>query len=213
MLTLPFVPTRDSQLANGIALALGAGATVLAVWYTLGTELEAVTSVSVTLGTLIVGHWLQLVFAVVRLGGQWPRLQAWNLALQAAPPVAIGTPLGLVYAWNPYTVASIFGVALLWPFMAQSILAKQSNAWPETSIGRTMLRVDLHPIKAAAFILVTLLLGGGALALLWTPATTDNWQWHGLWHVLAAATATFVIWNSPAPLASDALYVVVPGAF
>jgi hypothetical protein len=204
VLTLPFVPTRDSQLANGVALALGAGATVTAVWFTLETDLEPVTSVAVTLGTLLLGHWLQLVFAVARLGDEWRRAQAWNLVLQAVPPVAIGVPLGLVYAWNPYTVASIFGVALLWPFMLQSILAKQSGAWPDTSLGRTARRIDLHPFKAATFILVTLLLGASALTLLWTPETTNDWQWHGLWHVLAAATATFVVWNSPAPFTAYA---------
>lgn len=199
VLTLPFKPTRDSRLANGIALALGAGATVAAVWFTLETELEPITGVAVTLGTLLLGHWLQFVFAVVRLGDEWRRAQAWNLVWQAVPPVAIGVPLGLEYAWNPYTVASIFGVALLWPFMMQSILAKQSDAWPNTSLGLTVRQIDLHPFKAAGFILVTLLLGISALTLLWTPATTNDWQWHGLWHVLAAATATFVIWNAPAP--------------
>lgn len=212
VLTLPFVPTRDSRLANGIALAVGAGATVAAVWFTVETDLEAVTGVALTLGTLLFSHWLQLVFAVWRLGGEWRRKQAWNLVLQAAPPLGICVPLGLVYAWNPYIGASIIGVAVLWPFMVQSILAQQSNAWKDTSIGRTMRWIDLHPIKAAAFILVTLLLGIGALTLLWAPQTTNDWQWHGLWHVLAATAATFVIWNSPAPSpgASDVLYTSMP---
>lgn len=197
VLTLPFVCV--DRLANYIALLLAAGASTTSVWYTMATDLEAVTDVAVALGTPILSQWLQLVFAVTRLR-DWRCEQAWNLALlQPLPPLMIGVPLGLVYAWNPYTVSAIVAVALLWPFMMQSILALRSHAWRRASIGETLNLLDLHPVEARAFILVALLLSLGALTLLWAPQTTDDWQYHGLWHVLAANAATFVIWNSPDP--------------
>lgn len=200
ILTMPFVSTPDSRLANVIALVLAAGACIVAVWYTLDTDLESVTSVAVTLGTPLLSHWVQLVLAVWRLGDDWRWQQAWNLAVvQTVPPLVICVPLGLVYAWNAYTVASIVGVAALWPFMMQSILAQQARVWRHASIGQTVHLLDIHPAKTWAFILGALLLSLGALSLLWAPQTTNDWQWHGLWHVLAAAAATFVIWNSPPP--------------
>lgn len=199
VLTLPFLPTPDSQIANRLALVLALGPSVVAVWYTVETDFETITSVAVTLGTLLFSHWMQLVYTVWRLGGDWHRAQALNLVGQALPPLAIGIPLGLLGAWDPYTFASIVGVALFWPFIMQIILVRMSSQWKRTSLGLTLRQFDIHPLRAWTFILIVLLLSVGALALLWHPDTTNDWRWHGLWHFLAASSATFVIWNSPAP--------------
>jgi hypothetical protein len=207
--TLPFLPTRDSRSANAIALASALGPTGVVVWYTVETDFETISSVALTLGTLLFSHWMQLVIAVWRLGEDWRLAQTWNLAGQAVPPVV--TVLLVVFvarAWDPYTIASIVGVALLWPFIMQSILAQHSGQWRYTSVGLTLNQFHLYPVQAWAFIVVLLLLSLGALALLLNPHTTDDWGWHGLWHVLAATSATFVIWNSPSP-SQEVLYQVV----
>lgn len=199
ILTLPFASVGfDSRLADGVALVLAAGASVTAVWYTMSTDLEAVAAVAVALGTPIFSHWLQMVMAMARLR-DWQVTLMWNLVLQALLPCSTGAVLGVLFAWNPYAVSATVAVALVWPFSMQCHLTQRSSqAWQSTSLAETLhLARDIYPIEGLAFILVALLLSLSALSLLWAPETADDWQWHGLWHILAAASGTFVIWNAP----------------
>jgi hypothetical protein len=199
VLTLPFRPTSASEMANRVALALALGPLAVAVWYTVETDVETITSVAVTLGTLFFSHWMQLVHSVWQLDEHWHRAQACNLVGQVLLPLVVCTSVGVAMAWNPISASSIIGVALVWPFVMQIVLAKRANQWAHTSLGMTLNQFNTHPLQAWSFILITLFLSMAALALLWDPRTTHDWRWHGLWHFLAASSAAFVIWNSPAP--------------